>query len=162
MPTIIRCGGGIPVSDYESLQTDYNSYKSSHSHTNDEYTSYGTAQYNAGQSSLGNEINNMSAIYKSTKNGNYASGGSYTFTHDYRMVIVVTFCGGEGGDSAYGSIKFNDANRIVSFPTMQKWNGNSNSGCNIALLKNVKSGESVSFGSFGATGGGGVYVIALE
>lgn len=48
MPTIIRCGGGIPVSDFESLQAEYNSYKSSHSHTNDEYTSYGTSQYNAG------------------------------------------------------------------------------------------------------------------
>lgn len=48
MPTIIRCGGGIPVSDFESLQNEYNSYKSSHSHTNDEYNSYGSSQYNAG------------------------------------------------------------------------------------------------------------------
>lgn len=48
MPTIIRCGGGIPVSDYESLQAEYNSYKSSHAHTNDEYNSYGAAQYSNG------------------------------------------------------------------------------------------------------------------
>ena len=51
MPTIFRCGGGIPVSDYESLQAEYNSYKSSHAHTNDEYNSYGSAQYSNGQSS---------------------------------------------------------------------------------------------------------------
>ena len=50
MPTIIRCGGGIPVSDYESLQNDYNSYKSSHSYTNDEYNNYGSSQYNSGYS----------------------------------------------------------------------------------------------------------------
>lgn len=48
MPTIIRCGGGIPVSDYESLQNEFNNYKSSHAHTNDEYNSYGSEQYTAG------------------------------------------------------------------------------------------------------------------
>lgn len=52
MPTIIRCGGGIPVSDYESLQTEYNSYKSSHAHSNDEYNSYGSAQYAAGSAGV--------------------------------------------------------------------------------------------------------------
>lgn len=36
------------MSDFESLQNEYNSYKSSHSHSNDEYSSYGSSQYNAG------------------------------------------------------------------------------------------------------------------
>lgn len=50
------------MSDYESLQNEYNGYKSSHSHTNDEfnsyvsshshtndeYNNYGSSQYNSG------------------------------------------------------------------------------------------------------------------
>lgn len=38
------------MSDFESLQNEYNSYKSSHAHTNDEYNSYGTSQYSSGYS----------------------------------------------------------------------------------------------------------------
>lgn len=36
------------MSDYESLQNEFNNYKSSHAHTNDEYNSYGSEQYAAG------------------------------------------------------------------------------------------------------------------
>lgn len=39
MATIVRTGGGVPISDYEALQNSYNSYKSNHGHTNDEYNS---------------------------------------------------------------------------------------------------------------------------
>lgn len=38
------------MSDFESLQNEYNSYKSSHAHTNDEYNRYGLSQYNSGVS----------------------------------------------------------------------------------------------------------------
>ena len=40
------------MSDYESLQTEYSSYKSSHAHTNDEYNSYGNSRYAAGSSDV--------------------------------------------------------------------------------------------------------------
>lgn len=61
MPVLFKTSGGVPVSDYESLQSsynnlnsEYNNYKSSHSHTNDEYNSYGESQYNSG---YGNGVN---------------------------------------------------------------------------------------------------------
>lgn len=44
MATIVKTGGGVPVSDYEALQaqlnnlnSEYSNYKSSHIHSNDEY-----------------------------------------------------------------------------------------------------------------------------
>lgn len=37
MATIIRCGGGISKSKYDALNTEYENYKSSHSHTDTEY-----------------------------------------------------------------------------------------------------------------------------
>ena len=41
MPTIILVGGaGVPVSDYEALLTEYVTYKSNHSHTNEEYEAH--------------------------------------------------------------------------------------------------------------------------
>lgn len=54
MATIVKTGGGVPVSDYEALQaqlnslqnsynslnSEYNSYKSSHAHSNDDYNNY--------------------------------------------------------------------------------------------------------------------------
>ena len=54
MATIVKTGGGVPVSDYEALQNQYNSlqsehntlvgdyayYRQTHSHSNDDYNNY--------------------------------------------------------------------------------------------------------------------------
>ena len=71
MATIVKTGGGVPVSDYEALQAEYNSYKSSHSHTNDEYNSYGTSQYNAGVSA-----GSSAALSGSPKSISFSYGGT--------------------------------------------------------------------------------------
>lgn len=50
MATIVRTGGGVPASEYDALNSEYTLYKSNHSHTDDEYASYGSTQYAAGKS----------------------------------------------------------------------------------------------------------------
>lgn len=79
MPTIIMAEGGVPVSDYETLQSQYNSlsseyssYKSSHSHTNDEYASYGSTQYVAGKNdTLSGSPTSISFSYEGTSRQKY-------------------------------------------------------------------------------------------
>lgn len=118
MPTIIRCGGGIPVSDYESLQAEYNSYKSSHVHTNDEYNSYGTSQYSSGQSS--------------GYNSGYSAGAS---AMTKGTVVFITVPQDNNGGTSYHSSVATNGSKILggiawgvssSHITIQGSNDNSN------------------------------------
>lgn len=43
MATIVKTGGGVPVSDYESLQAQLNSLQNSYNSLNSEYSSYKTS-----------------------------------------------------------------------------------------------------------------------
>lgn len=117
--------------------------------------------YQAGyDDGAGTIVNNFALIYSDTKSGNHSSAGSYTFTSDYNVVFVVLYAGGEGGDSVYGTATIaTDTSRLTKLGSNSKWNGNDNAGGSIYMIKSVKSGDTVSFGSFGPTGGGGILIV---
>ena len=96
MTTIVRTGGGVPVSDYEALLTEYVTYKSNHSHTNDEYNSYGASQYAAGQAEL--KENYFSSPTKITTLWHRTGDYYYTLTapSDGTYVLMVGFSGYAG------------------------------------------------------------------
>ncbi len=99
MPTIIRCGGGIPVSDFEALQNEYNSYKSSHSHTNDEYNSYGNSRYAAGLSDA-TPVMTIASEVKINGNGTYY----LSCTSGKKYIVVITSQPKQSDTSGAGSI----------------------------------------------------------
>ena len=125
MPTIIRCGGGIPSSDYDALNTKYNtlntnynnlnteysSYKSSHSHTDTEYTNYGTSQYNAGVTAAKNAISSKS-IKESSTMINYSNSYKYGTVIDTGTTTkkAVTVHGCHSGSASDGGAQGSNNN----------------------------------------------------
>ena len=110
--------GVIPVSDYESLQSsyqslnnEYNSYKSSHSHTNDEYNNYGSSQYNAGVNAAKNAISSKSIKQSSTMiayNNSYKYGTVIDTGTTTKKAVTVHGC--HSGSASDGGAQGSDNN----------------------------------------------------
>lgn len=92
MATIVKTGGGVPVSDYEALQSSYNSlnstyssYKNSHAHSNDEYNNL-QSQYN------GKDLNGGTPHLINQKIWIDSSTYNYSFTAPAYGVYILAFC----------------------------------------------------------------------
>lgn len=125
MPTIISAGGaGIPVSDYEALLTEYVTYKSSHSHTNDEYNSYG-----AQLSSLQNSYNSLNSEYSSYKTSHSYTNDQYSAART-SMKTSYLQPGYQAGQHKYGTVidTKNTSNKSVIYACVYIGENNDNHG----------------------------------
>lgn len=124
------------MSDYESLQNEYNSYKSSHSHTNDEYNSYGLAQYASGKQAA-----QPSKIFDQMNNGSV----SYKLTKDYSFLIITASAGKSNGDGLGCSVSLNGTYESISNNTywLNSSSGKQGGACQEIFIKNCKSGLAI-------------------
>lgn len=121
MATIVKTGGGVPVSDYEALQAQlsslqnsynslnstYSSYRNSHAHSNDEYNNL-QSSYNSLSSEYSNFKDTHSSIHiykigSSDSNANrtfnvssYANYKSFTTANFYIRATGIGNNDGEG------------------------------------------------------------------
>lgn len=108
MATIVKTGGGVPVSDYEALQTklnnlnnsynflyqDYTSYKNSHTHSNDDYNNYiGANNLTVTIYRLGETDSNSVRTFNVSGYANFRKFSAWNF---FFRPIAVSNAGSEG------------------------------------------------------------------
>ena len=88
MATIVKTGGGVPVSDYEALQAQLSSLQNSYNSLNSNY------------SSLQSSYNSLSSEYSSYKNSHAHTNEEYDahdIVHSKTIAIWCRWYGGEKG-----------------------------------------------------------------
>lgn len=103
MATIVKTGGGVPVSDYEALQSQlsslqnsynslsstYSSYRNSHAHSNDEYNN------------LQSSYNSLSSEYSSYRNSHAHTNEEYDAHDIVRSKTIAIWCRWYGGEKGH-------------------------------------------------------------
>lgn len=114
MPTIVNFGGGIPTDDYNALVSEYNAYKSSHSHTDSEYNTLNSTYttYKNSHSHTNDQYNTLQS--NSKYNANTLKTGSLSATNTSGNA-------GSGTNGPSSTWKFKFADNIIPVTVKLTW-----------------------------------------